>query len=909
MLDSVAAGGPGQSLVIEGEPGLGKTTLIRELAVRADSRGFRKLQCEGVQSQSGIGFGGLHELVYPLLGHAGRLPSRQRGALLTAFGIDDGPSPERLLISLAVLGLVEEASHEQPVVLIIDDAQWLDPSTLDVLTFVGRRLANAAALMLCAVRPDTAGQPRHLKDLPRLELGSLDADAAGALLNQAIDGNAGLHDLDDGTRRRILVEAAGNPLALLELSAAVAEHGVNDQLLSDAPLPTTRRIENAFLGQLAGLTDEEQTLLLVVATAGTLSVRELIRAAEELGVGDREFGTLHSCGLMTVHDDRLAVRHPLIRSAVYGAANLPRRTAAHRALAAALENPTRATWHTAAATYSPDETVAAELENAATNANATGAHAEAVSALHRSATLSPDPVDKVRRLTAAAEAARLAGLGPDAIRIIDEALSLQPTLREVIQLEVTRYVLAAMGGAPGRSVFELAALAERFGDVDEPHARHGRAFMLAAASIRWQMYGQRSDARNVVIDSLRGSGCLPGPEPAVSAMLTIAEACIDHRRHASSFAAQAKSLTEEFRTDPLLLSAIALAAEYTWNLEAATDGWTLQVRCAAALDSPAHECDGLRGLAQFQLHAGALREARGGADAALRLADDADLPGEAAAAAATFARASAWLGEFDDAESAIRKGYAWLRDDPAVVWNAHLQWASGFAALTAGDNAKAVSELSRLIDHPQLELWAVGDLTQAAIAVGRPEVARSAVERARDEAAQLDSPFLTMLAQRCLAELSDDPDEAEACFVNAVTAGSNDNGTLELARTRLAFGQWLRRRRRIVASREHLSAAAHTFATSGARPWADRARAELRAAGVTPGVVTPTPAIESLTAQELHIAKLAAEGLSNREIADRIYLSHRTVAAHLYHVFPKLGVTTRGQLAKALQAQVPTHDN
>ncbi|TFV57886.1 helix-turn-helix transcriptional regulator [Mycobacterium sp. PS03-16] len=908
-LDSVVGGGSGRCLVIEGEPGLGKTTLMTELAARAGAVGFRELRCAGVHSQSEIGFAGLHELIYPLLGHAQRLPSRQRVAVLTAFGIDEGPTPERLLINLAVLGLIEEASQEQPLVLIVDDAQWLDPSTLDVLTFVGRRLANAAALMLCAVRPDTAGQPRHLNDLPHLQLTALDSESAATLLDQIIDGNAALHGLQEPTRARILAEASGNPLAVLELAAAIADEGVHDQPLSDAPLPTTRRIENAFLGQLACLTDEEQTLLLLVATAGTLTVRELSRAAEKFGVGDRELGTLHSCGLMKINADRLEVRHPLIRSAIYGAANLPERAAAHRALAAALDNPTRATWHTAAATYGPDEAVAAELEHAAAAASATGAHAEAVAALRRAAAISPEKPDKVRRLTSAAESARMAGLGADAIRIVDEAIALQPPVPEAAQLEVTRYVLAAMGGVPGRSVAELVRLAERFGRVAEPRARYGQGFLLAAASIRWRMYGQHRDERDVIADGLRRARTADAAEPVVAAMLQIAEASIDHRRRASSFAAQAKSMTDEFHADPLLLSAIALAGEYTWNLDAAIEGWTALAQCAAALDSPVHECDALRGRAQFQIHTGGLREARVTADAALRLADSTDLLGEAAAAAAILARASAWRGDFRAAETAIADGYDRVSSDPGVVWNAHLQWASGLAALTAGDAAKAVADLSRLAAHPQMELWAVGDLTEAAIAAGQPDLAQPSVQRALDEAAHIDSPFLTMLSQRCLAELSADPDDAEARFVTAIAAGANSNATLELARTQLAFGQWLRRRRRIVASREHLAAAAHTFTASGARPWADIANAELRAAGVHAGPATFAPATESLTAQELHIAQLAADGLTNREIADRIYLSHRTVAAHLYHVFPKLGVTTRSQLAAALQSHLDKRDS
>lgn len=898
-LAAVVAAGAGSCLVLEGEPGLGKTTLVAELATRAGALGFRQLRCAGVHSQSGIGFAGLHELIYPLLSHAQRLPARQRVAVLTAFGMEDGPPPERLLVSLAVLGLIEEASQEQPLLLIVDDAQWLDLSTLDVLTFVGRRLGNAAAMLLCALRPDQAGQPAQLLDLPRVPLAPLPEAAAADLLDKVVLDNPELGTLDRLTRSRILREASGNPLAVIELATAVADSGLRAQAFSEAPLPTTRRIENAFLAQLACLRPAEQTLLLLVAAAGSITMSELVSAGEPLGITDREFGTLHSCGLMKVQAGEVEVRHPLIRSAVYGAANVADRAAAHRALAAAVGNRTRATWHRSAATFGPDEAVASELQQAAAAAGTHGAYAESAAALRRAAAVTPDGVAKVYRLTCAAEAARRAGLGDEATQILDEAVELGPSPEDAVQLEITRYVLAAMGGAPGRSATELALLADDFGRGQAPGMRHGQAFMLAAAAIRWQMYGRRDGDKTAITAGLDRARSVDAASPAVAAMLDIAEAAVEHRRQAATFGWQAKVLMENFHDDPLLLSAISLAGEYTWNLEAAEAGWAA---LGAAVHSPAHECDGLRGRAQMQLHRGALREAEISSDAALRLAEGTGLCGMAAASAATLARALAWKGDFAQAQSVAARGYGFLRTDPDVVWNAHLQWSTGLVALATGDPDRAVAELTRLVAHPQIESWAVGDLTEAAIAAGRADLAEPAVGRVVEEAAATDSAFLTMLAQRCLAQLATDPDDAEARFVAAVSAGTNSHAELELARTRLAFGQWLRRRRRIVASRDHLTAAANIFGSAGARPWADVARSELRAAGVN--AVTPSanrgPALETLTAQELHIAQLAADGLTNREIADRIYLSHRTVAAHLYRVFPKLGVTTRSQLAAAL---------
>lgn len=901
-LDAVLTNGEGRCLVIEGEPGLGKTTLLNVCAAEAHKRGFRTLRCSGVQSQSGIGFAGLHELIHPLLPHLEKLPARQRVALSTAFGIDDGPAPDRLFINLAVLGLIEESSHEQPVALIVDDAQWLDRSTLDVLTFVGKRLSTAEAVLLCAERPESDGHSAYLDNLPSLLLPALDTDAAAAVLQHVINSTPALHGLDAAMRTRILEEASGNPLAIIELGAAVAELDPCDLLLADSPMPTTRRIEDAFLGQLVDLSDGARTLLLVAAAAESLSVTELRRAADYLEIDDSAISALRSRGLLKLSEQSVETRHPLIRSAVYGAASLSARATVNRALAATLDNHARAVWHRAAATYGTDDGVAAELELTAASASSYGAHADAAAALRRSAAMSADTGEKVRRLSAAAESARRAGLGTEAARILGDAIGLNPAPNEVVQLEVTRFVLSAMGAAPKRSVVELLTLAETFDQQQGDNALFGQAFLIAGAALRWQMYGQRAREREIVADAVTRARRKPSSTPIVTDILEIAEATVNHRRNTARFGARAQKMLQDYRSDPLLLSAIALSSEYTWNLDIADSAWSTLAGWGASVGSPVHEGDGLRGRAQSQIHTGALREAKIRAEAALRLSESAQIPDMAAGAAATLARAAAWQGEFDTSAEMVARGREFLSHDPDVVWNAHLHWAAGLATLTAGDPANALTHLACVSSHPQIELWAIGDLTEAAIAADQANIAVPAVRRAADHAAALDSPFLTMLSQRCLAQLSVEPDETHRRFVAAVEAGRTADAGLECARTQLAFGKWLRRNRKVVASREYLTEAAHAFDTLGARPWADIAESELRAAGVasSTGPASRRHVIESLSAQELHIAQLAADGLTNREIADRIYLSPRTVAASLYRLFPKLGITARSQIAGAL---------
>lgn len=892
----------GRALVIEGDPGVGKTTLADEVMAHVRALGFRELRCAGIQTQTEIGFAGLHELIYPILDLADLLPGRQRAALLTAFGaVDEDAEPDRLLISLAVLGLIEEASSDRPLVLCVDDAQWLDRSTQDVLTFVGRRLGNTPALMVGITRPGPDGQSKHLLGLPRLTLETLDDDHSRALLTEVIT-RRGFRRLDDTAQRRLLYVAGGNPLAVIEMTTALAERDEDKWQLSEWPLPTTRRIERAFLDQLDDLGDSTRAMLLVAATGAGLDLGEVRQVAQRLDLSDSDIGALESAGLVSVDPAGIQVRHCLIRSAVYSSASLTARTAVHLAIAESCRNTARAAWHRAAACYGPDETIAAELTDAAAVATTQGAHAEAAAALRRAADLSPDHGDQIRRLTAAAEAYRKAGLSAKATRTIDRALALVPGAAERVQLEITRYVLAAMGGAPGRTVDELTSLAAEFGAIDDPAAHFGEAFMLGAAAIRWQMYGHGDQQRAQITDAIRRAQDKPSTTATVGGILEVAEAVVTGETAAGRYAEQVKALLDEFADDPLVLSAVSLAAEYTWNFEAAQAGWGVLVARSRAEGLPGHECDGLRGGAIAALQTGRLRDAVVAAENAARISEDVNLLGMAASATATLARAHVWRGERAEAAEAITRSRTLLQSDSAVVWNSHLHWAAGLSALTAGDHDEALRELSAMAAHPQLQLWAVGDLTEAAVGAGCPEAARDLVEKALAAAATSDSPYLTMLAHRSQALLSTDDDTAEARFVTAIAAGGNCTGTLELARSQLAFGQWLRRKRRIVASRAPLAAAAAAFEEAGARPWFDIAKSELRAAGMAATSGATVGRVESLlTAQEMQIAELAAQGLTNKEIADRVYLSHRTVAAHLYRVFPKLGITTRGQLIAAMR--------
>jgi DNA-binding CsgD family transcriptional regulator len=887
ITDAIAAvSQSGSALVIDGEAGIGKSTLLSAAADRAAADGYGRLGCSGLQSQAEVGFAGVHELIHPLLPHARELPVRQRSALMTAFGLEDGPAPDRLLVSLAVLGLLEEAAGRRRLILIIDDVQWLDQSSLDVLAFVARRLVNAPLLLLCAERTTIDGPVPQLEGLPRLSLGPLPVADADQLLTNTLDTLP--RDIDAHLRRRVLEQSNGNPLAVIELTAAIGERG-STAVFAGEPLPTSRRVERAFLNQLEALPEGARQLLLLIS-ASDGSMAELDCAATFLGL---DVGTLldplERASLITLSGGRIQVRHPLIRSTVYGAAGLSERALVHRTLATTATDPTRAAWHRAEAAFGPDEAVAADLENAADQARSRGAAAEAAGALRRAAILSPDTTARVRRLSAAAEVARSAGLTSESISILAEAEPLASGHEEAEPLAITRFILNATAAIPGHSAAELVALAGKFAD-DE----HQRRELLWAAAIECRMHGLPEDARLDVAHAI--ATIYDGDD----ALLASAGALVDDIGAGQRLRPLLPRLLDEFADQPLVLMAMGFAAEAVAERGHALSFWLHVGNRARHSGSAADECESLRGSAQLLLMQGRLQAAAIAAENATRMAADMNLPMTEGSAAAFLARALAWQGHPERARRALDQARAALARDPSILWNDDAHWAAGMAALCASDHVAALGHLRKMSAHRTSRRWAVADLAEAAAGCDRPELARSVVAEIATQAHRLGTGLELMLVHRAQALLADTDVDADAGFLSALAAGEHTDAGLEVARTHLLYGEWLRRHRRIVEARAHLSLALSAFDAAGAAPFVERAAAELRAAGVSNAARAVPSAAADLTAQELQIAQLAASGLTNREIADRIYVSHKTVAAHLYKVFPKLGITSRSQLHAAL---------
>ncbi|SFF15873.1 AAA ATPase domain-containing protein [Actinoplanes philippinensis] len=869
----------GSALIIRGPAGIGKSTLVDDARATAIERGFRVLTCAGVQRESSSGLAGLQQLLHVVVDRADDLPDRQREALHSVFGLGPATAPDRLVLSLAVLGLLEDLAQQQPLLLIVEDVQWMDGPTAGLIGFVGRRVRDTAIVMLVTCRSDEADAVTEL-GLPEMPVGRLADGDATALLAA----------LDPGMRRevrdRILDEAEGNPLALVELSRGLMERGLHDTAGLPARLPIGARLENVFADQAAQLPRPAQDLLLLAAAGDAATLTEIGKAARLLGIDapEQRMREAAEAGLVRPAGDELTFRHPLIRSAVYGAAPFPRRIAAHRALAEVFAgDPERSAWHRSAGTVGRDETVARDLETAAGLAAARGVPGSAMRYLERAAELSPDPGQAARRLARAADAARQSGVPDAAARLIAAARKVADPL-VAAELAVTESFLAFYVGGEVLPIDRLIEIARRTAAVDRDLA----VTLLLFAAIRCRHEAPASADGERILDRLRELG-LTAADPS----MTMATAYLAPTRDPESLLAAVRAAAGDMSVLPLVYAnglGAAADALHDWVLAGAC--WTVAVegyrRAGALADLASIQIQ----LARNLMMRGRLADAALTADEARRHGADLGLPLIATSAEVVAAQVAVWRG---DAESvaAVHSDRADLRF--------HLGWARGLSALSASRPAEALAELLIAADHPDLGPLVVADLAEAASRAGDTGRAALRLEALADQVRPFRSALLEILVECGRGLLAGDGDHAEEHFRAAIGPPAvAADFPLQVARTRLVHGEWLRRRRRTSAARDEFAAAAAAFDLAGALPWAARARAELRATGVAVDAAAGQPAAALLTAQELQIARLAAQGRTNKEIADQLFLSHRTVGAHLYRVFPKLGITSRAALAGAL---------
>ena len=887
MLGRLAEGG--EALLVSGEAGVGKSALLDYARARADGLGLRTLSSLGVESEAELAFAGLHQLLVPVLELVELLPAPQRRALEVAFGIASGPEPDVFLVALAAYQLVCDAAEERPLVILADDAHWLDRSTLRVLTFIARRLESEPVALLVSVRTDSV-TPLGDAGLPALELERLSPSAAGALLDRTAP------DLHPVFRARVLREAAGNPLALVELVRVRPDPGTFAEL-SETPLTITARLERAFAAQLGGLPENTRGVLLAAALDGRASLEELVGSASIVAgtlLAVSHLDAAVAAELVSVVDGKVRFRHPLVRSAVHQAAAPAQVLDTYAALAEVVTNPERRIWHRAMATVGhDDEEVADALERHAVAARRRGAVMVAAAALERAAALTADPRRRGERLVRAADAAWELG-AVDVVRgLLEQAESLDVGELEAAKLAwlqqmVSGDVWVERGAA--KTFVTIARRAQAAGDADM-----ALGSLVPIAQRSWWTQ-TRTRTRKYVVDTAQDLG-FREDEPRLLAIMALA----DPERTGRSVLVRLSRIRLHNVTDPLAAIHVGIAAENVGDfalgarfLGRAVDRLREQGRLGVLTQALSH-------YSWAAVHAGDWSAAAAAGSEAARLARDTDQP-EFGLTGELYAGLVAALRGNEPEIAGPERTLRAMNGGPLLA-PAHL--ARGAAALGDGRHEEAFDHLWPVFDeaHPAFHRFirwpAVLDLVEAASRSGHLEQAAGVMAELESLAARSGPPLLLVLL-RCARPLMAAEEDVDALF--QVALGQDRSAYMYArARTLFSFGTWLRRQRRGIESRAPLREAIELFDVLGAARWSDRARQELRATGETLGPRRPDVR-DQLTAQELQIAQLAARGLSNREIGERLFLSHRTIGSHLYHIFPKLGITSRAQLRDVLPA-------
>jgi len=897
-----APGDRGRVLVVLGDAGMGKTTLLANAADQARSAGLRVLSATGRESEANRAFAGLHQLLAPVLDAAAGLPRHQARALLGALGLAAEPATaDRLVTGIAALTLLSDMSESAPVLAVIDDAHWIDRSSLDVLAFVGTRLDDERVALLLGAEGH-APPPGFDHGVAELRLEPLPGPDAAALLDQQPRPPRGR------ARSQVITQAAGNPMALIELARVIAEDPAASRRWAAEPLPPGDRLTAAIAARFDALPESARTALLVAAVA---DAPDLTAAAG--GVLERDAVALapaERLGLVTIDKTGLRFGHPLIRSAVYHSAPFSLRAAAHRRLAAALtDQPDRRAWHLAAAVLRPDERVASLLEATAGQAQRRGGTSAAALTLERAAELSPDPEDQARRLVSAASAAVTAGQGDWVQDLAARALTVtsDPELRLTAR-SLEGWALAYGGRRPAAFATLISVAEEAAADLP---ALAWEA-LADAATVAYQ--AGTLDRRLAVRRVLRLlEDREPPPRPdrnpmgsAYARRLWIL-ACTDPYGRGRELAASIRQIVG-VAMDESVLWRIGSAA---WLLDESAIAIRLLQDAMAQIRAPGRRGasgGGLTALGWLYTDTGRWDEALEAAAEAADLAEPTRMGTVAAAADVITATVLSLRADSGAARLHAERALAGVDPAESGLIAARAWRALGVAALAEGNHLRAYQHLGRLFSdvgepvHNIFSYLGVADLAAAAVRADRRDEGRDAIERALGRLDGTASPRLGQLIARARGILADPP-RAGAHFGAALDDPAGDRWPFERAQLRLDYGEWLRRQRRINEAKPELVTALETFRRLAAPAWAERAEAELRASGIAITSAQPrSDALAELTPQQRQIVRLARDGLTNREIGERLLLSPRTVSSHLYRSFPKLGISDRHQLRDVIPA-------
>ncbi|MEV4492522.1 AAA family ATPase [Micromonospora coxensis] len=885
----IVADGRSGTLVVRGEAGIGKSALLEYAAANAQAR---VLRVTGVQSEADLPFAALHVLLRPVLDRVPSLPSQQSDALLGALGLGATSGGDRFLVGLATLSLLVEVSASTPLVCLIDDAHWLDGESADALLFAARRLDAEAVAVLFATREAEGGFSG--RGLPELRLARLKPDVAGQLLAEHAP------DLPVAVRDQLVAEAQGNPLALMELPAMLTQEQrqgghLPQSIAVGAPTQVLDRVLVGFRDRVAALPEHSRSCLLVAALDDRGDLCVLTAALEPLGACLDDFAAAERAGLVQVGVSRVAFRHPLVRTAVVLACDVGARMAAHRSLAGAVDDDRRA-WHLAAVTTRPDDAVADELERLALRARLRGGQAAVSAAYARAAQLSTDPVDATRRWIAAASAAVEAGLWQRAMELVGEARRRTVPLAssELSGLATVRAKLEAEAGRPLAGVRLLLEAASQVTDEPTVLSLLGLAGYLNWSSARHP--DQVSLARRT--EELNPQG--DGPAAAVRAINNGFRRILEGEAVTTFSFPDLPGGTDDLPADLRMVIAhhALMRADHDGMLDAAT----MIVGDCRAQGRLGRLPQALTIHVIAELLSGRHRSARVTATQAMSLAADVGQT----MWSAYLAGVQSWLSAVAGAEQeCLALGAEALRDAERRAWmpgDCWAQYARVLLDLGAGRYEAVLDRMERTASgssrHAFIWRYAWPDYVEAAARAGQPRRARILLSRYAEwaEATGQNRPRAVLLRARAL--LSPD-DEADALFQRALDVHSRAEQPFDEARTRLLYGEWLRRHQRRSAARAQLEAAREAFDDLDAAPWSARAAAELRATGVSlPDRGDTDEVMAGLTPQELAVVRLAVRGASNREIGSQMFLSPRTVASHLYKAFPKLGVTSRAELSR-----------
>jgi len=891
-LIAAGAASEGGTLVIEGDAGAGKTALLE--AVGREATSMRHLKTSGLEAESSLPFSALAELAEWLLDGVSALPGPQAAAIEGALALGPPAPGDRFAVCAGFLTLLTNAADDRPLLVIVDDAHWLDPASAECLGYAARRLEGKPIAMLVAAR---AEEPHAFarSGVAHLPLPGLDRGAARSLLRDI----APAMPMD--VSEQLLDAAAGNPLALIELPGLLSDDQRLGVVALDEPLAPGVSLQRVFERRIERLPSRTRDALLVAATAFTPSLEPILAACGALGIDAAALEPAEADAVVRLSPERIEFGHPLLRGAVYQGAPPPERRRVHRALSEHADEDSRA-WHLAAATLDPDAEVADALEATAHRAAARGAHAASADALERAARLSEDREARSRRLLAAGLAAAMGGAYDRGVALLEPAAEIDdPVLRASV-----RHLLALVtlnGGV--RSALDNHAMlteeAERIRDIDPTEA----AAMHADAGVTAAVLG---NCRLVLDSAERAAAVLPDDAPAttrcqVLSILGMGLALRGRTAEGREALDEAGALLPE--VDPLTPAAqsisLALGGRHCTGQER-------ELRDEeSSLAAAAREAGAIGLFPYYQLmvadsayRMGDWHAAERDIAEAVEGAEESSQLGPLSIALVIAARLHAATGDEEAARAEVERAFE-VAEPPA--YGSPVGWGNatlGFLELALDRTAEAIVELEQAeqvleiagLEDPVAVPWAP-DLVEAYSRAGRDDDARRVVSKLAAQAERSGTPLAVALASRCEGLVA----EAgfEDAFERALDLHAEAGSPFEHARTLLAFGSRLHRARRRADARERLREALETFERLGATPWAERAQAELRAAGAVKRAPVGDP--DELTAQEARVALAVARGATNREVAAELFLSPKTIEFHLGRVYRKLGIHSRTELA------------